>query len=178
MNLIVAYCRNRGIGFKNKLPWKLSSDLNRFKKLTVGDKNNAVVMGRNTWESLPSKFKPLPKRTNIILTTKADHTLNTINPNTPKYFPSLKSAEHYCSLAQIDKLWIIGGEMLYKEALQYDKLHRIYVTYIDKDFECDTFFPEIPDDFELELESIWFSENDINFKYETYITKNRDNPRT
>jgi dihydrofolate reductase len=120
----------------------------------------------------------LPKRTNIILTTKADHTLNTINPNTPKYFPSLKSAEHYCSLAQIDKLWIIGGEMLYKEALQYDKLHRIYVTYIDKDFECDTFFPEIPDDFELELESMWFSENDINFKYETYITKNRDNPRT
>ena len=72
MNLIVAYCRNRGIGFKNKLPWKLSSDMNRFKNLTIGDGNNAVIMGRNTWESLPQKFKPLPKRSNIVLSTKYD----------------------------------------------------------------------------------------------------------
>ena len=48
MNLIVAYCRNRGIGFQNKLPWKLSQDMNRFKNLTIGNGNNAVVMGKNT----------------------------------------------------------------------------------------------------------------------------------
>ena len=88
MNLIVAYCKNRGIGFKNTLPWKLSLDMNRFKKLTIGNKNNAVIMGRNTWESLPLKYKPLPKRTNIILTTKADYRLNTIDPNVPKFFSS------------------------------------------------------------------------------------------
>ncbi|MEE8478423.1 MAG: dihydrofolate reductase [Candidatus Neomarinimicrobiota bacterium] len=171
MNLIVAYCKNRGIGLKNNLPWKLSLDMNRFKKLTIGNKNNAVIMGRNTWESLPSKYKPLPKRTNIILTTKADYRSNTIDPNVPKFFSSFKSAEHYCSLAQIDNMWVIGGEMIYNEALQYEHLQRIYVTHIDKDYECDTFFPEIPDDFELELETQWFSENDIKFKYETYIAK-------
>lgn len=171
MNLIVAYCKNRGIGLKNNLPWKLSLDMNRFKKLTIGNKNNAVIMGRNTWESLPSKYKPLPKRTNIILTTKADYRSNTIDPNVPKFFSSFKSAEHYCSLAQIDNIWVIGGEMIYSEALQYEHLQRIYVTHIDKDYECDTFFPEIPDDFELELETQWFSENDIKFKYETYLAK-------
>ena len=96
MNLIVAHCKNRGIGFKNQLPWKLTLDMHRFKKLTIGNKNNAVIMGRNTWESLPLKFRPLPKRTNIILTTKMDNTLNTIDPNVPKFFPSLRSAEHYC----------------------------------------------------------------------------------
>ena len=76
MNLIVAYCRNRGIGFQNKLPWKLSQDMNRFKNLTIGNGNNAVVMGKNTWESLPQKYKPLPKRANIVLSTKYDNLFN------------------------------------------------------------------------------------------------------
>jgi dihydrofolate reductase len=169
MNLIVAHCRNRGIGFKNTLPWKLTLDMYRFKNLTIGDGNNAVVMGRNTWKSLPLKFRPLPKRTNIVLTTKSDDTLNNIDPSVPKFFPSLSTAEYYCSAAQIDNIWIIGGEILYKEALQYENLKKIYVTHIDQDYECDTFFPEIPDDFTLESDTVWFSENNINYKYETYV---------
>ena len=124
MNLIVAYCKNRGIGFKNTLTWKLSLDMNRFKKLTIGNKNNAVIMGRNTWESLTLKYKPLPKRTNIILTTKADYRLNTIDPNVPKFFSSFKSAEHYCSLAQIDNMWVIGGEMIYNELSNINRVRR------------------------------------------------------
>ncbi len=68
MNLIVGFCKNRGIGLKNALPWHLKKDLVRFKKLTIGDGDNAVIMGRNTWNSLPKKWKPLPKRTNIVLT--------------------------------------------------------------------------------------------------------------
>ena len=61
--------------------------------------------------------------------------------------------------------------MLYKEALQYENLKKIYVTHIDQDYECDTFFPEIPDDFTLESDTVWFSENNINYKYETYVVK-------
>ena len=178
MNLIVAYCRNRGIGFQNKLPWKLSQDMNRFKNLTIGDGNNAVIMGRNTWESLPQKFKPLPKRSNIVLSTKYDNLLNNIDPNQPKFFSSFQSAEHYCSIAQTDNIWIIGGEMLYDQALNHRHLKRIYVTYIDNEFECDTFFPDIPDDFTLESDSVWFSENDINFKYETYVVNEPINCET
>ena len=59
INIIVAYCRNRGIGINNTLPWHLPEDLKRFKFLTEGS-NNTVIMGRKTWESLP--LKPLPKR--------------------------------------------------------------------------------------------------------------------
>jgi len=158
--------------------------MNRFKNLTIGDGNNAVIMGRNTWESLPQKFKPLPKRSNIVLSTKYDNLLNNIDQNQPKFFSSFQSAEHYCSIAQTDNIWIIGGEMLYDLALNHRHLKRIYVTYIDNEFECDTFFPDIPRDFTLESDSVWFSENDINFKYETYVvnepisceTKLIDNP--
>ena len=67
MNIVVAACKNRGIGFKNKLPWKLTKEMKYFKELTIGEKNNAVVMGRKTWLSIPEKNRPLPKRENIVL---------------------------------------------------------------------------------------------------------------
>ena len=65
MKLIVAICKNGGIGYKNKIPWHLKKDLQHFKKMTIGNNNNAVIMGNNTWKSLNNT--PLPKRTNIIL---------------------------------------------------------------------------------------------------------------
>ena len=74
INLIVAMCKNNGIGLNNKIPWKISEDMHYFSKKTSGNypgdgnKKNAVIMGRNTWESLPKKYKPLPHRFNIVLT--------------------------------------------------------------------------------------------------------------
>ena len=64
LNIIVAYCKNRGIGAGNKLPWRLKQDMLLFKKLTVGKGNNAVIMGKNTWLSLP---KALPERSNFVI---------------------------------------------------------------------------------------------------------------
>ena len=72
INIIVAYTKNKGIGFKNKIPWKLNSDLIRFKKLTIGNGNNSVIMGKKTWDSLPYNVKPLPNRTNIIISKTMD----------------------------------------------------------------------------------------------------------
>ena len=65
-NLIVACSNNYGIGNNGKLPWNIPNDLKRFSKLTKGNGNNAIVMGRKTWDSLP--IKPLPNRINIIYT--------------------------------------------------------------------------------------------------------------
>ena len=65
--MIVAMDDQGIIGQDGELPWRLSSDLKRFKKLTVADGFNAVVMGRKTWDSLPIKFKPLPERLNIVM---------------------------------------------------------------------------------------------------------------
>ena len=56
INLIVAMCKNNGIGYKNELPWKISSDLKKFKKLTQGKGNNAVIMGKNTYESIKNHY--------------------------------------------------------------------------------------------------------------------------
>ena len=104
MNLIVARCRNRGIGFKNKLPWELSADLERFKQLTIGDGTNAVIMGRNTWGSLPSGYKPLPKRENIVLTTEVDKPQISSENSTPILMPSLKESIKYCKESNISHI--------------------------------------------------------------------------
>ena len=74
INIIVAMCKKNGIGLNNKIPWKISEDMHYFSKKTSGNyqgdvnKKNIVLMGRNTWESLPKKYKPLPHRFNIVLT--------------------------------------------------------------------------------------------------------------
>lgn len=77
VNVIVAYCKNGGIGINNTLPWKISSDLKKFKKMTLGNKNNAIVMGKNTWVSL--RNKALPSRDNLILSTSLD--IDIVEPN-------------------------------------------------------------------------------------------------
>ena len=171
MNLIVARCRNRGIGFKNKLPWELSADLERFKQLTIGDGNNAVIMGRNTWGSLPSGYKPLPKRENIVLTTEVDKPQISSENSTPILMPSLKESIKYCKESNISQIWIIGGEMVYATALKSVNIDNIYITSVDNDFKCDTFFPDIPSYFHLESKTSWFQENELRYRFEKYKFK-------
>ena len=70
--MIVAMDKDGCIGRDNGLPWRLSSDIARFKKLTEGDGFNSVVMGRRTWDSLPDRFRPLPERVNIVMSRDTD----------------------------------------------------------------------------------------------------------
>ena len=72
MAMIVAMDEDRCIGRGNRLPWKLSSDMTRFKELTEGDGFNSVIMGRKTWDSLPDAFRPLPERVNIVMSRDTD----------------------------------------------------------------------------------------------------------
>jgi dihydrofolate reductase len=171
MNIIVAHCKNRGIGFKNKLPWELSADLERFKQLTIGNGNNAVIMGRNTWRSLPSRYKPLPKRENIVLTTEIEKPVFSDTNDTPIWMPSLKESIKYCKERHISQTWIIGGEFLYKTALNTVDIDNIYITHIDNDFRCDTFFPIVPSYFHVDSKTSWSEENDIKYRFEKYIFK-------
>ena len=171
MNIIVAHCKNRGIGFKNKLPWELSADLERFKQLTIGNGNNAVIMGRNTWRSLPSRYKPLPKRENIVLTTEIDKPVFSNTNDSPIWMPSLKESIKYCNERNISQTWIIGGEFLYKTALNTVDIDNIYITHIDNDFPCDTFFPIVPSYFHLDSKTSWFKENEMKYRFEKYIFK-------
>jgi dihydrofolate reductase len=144
-NLIVAMCKNNGIGLNGKLPWSIKEDLAFFSKTTIGQKNNAVIMGRKTWESLPSKFQKtgLPFRDNFILSSKLEITTNDnskIN-NIIKSFVNITKLIDYLqdsSNKVYDELWVIGGSELYKSFLEQDLIDKCVITFINKDYESDT----------------------------------------
>lgn len=138
-NIIVAYSKNMGIGYNNTILWKLKSDLKKFYKMTVGNKNNAIIMGKNTWLSIVNK--PLKNRDNLILT----NTLKIDNNQNVKTFNNIENIIKYCYNKNYDDVWIIGGEKVYKDFLNnYNNLIKyIYVTYLDNVYKCDTYFPYI-----------------------------------
>ena len=171
MKLIVAFCKNRGIGINNMMPWHIKNDFKNFKKLTVGNGNNAIIMGRQTWLSLPIKNKPLPKRENIVLSRNATINFNRRNYILPEFLPSIESAKDYCEDRNIDDIWLIGGEILYKEALDKDLVDEIYITKIHHNFNCDRFFPNISDYFFLKNKSRVYVENNIHYHFEIYSRK-------
>ena len=148
VNLIVAFCKNNGIGNENSIPWKISSDLKKFKKYTSPkiNENSAIIMGKNTYNSIK---KPLPNRDNLILssTLNIDETFD--NKNIVKSFSKVERIEDFVKLKNYDEVWIIGGSKIYDLFLNsYTndgllKPKNLYITYIDEDFECDTFFPTI-----------------------------------
>jgi dihydrofolate reductase len=127
ISIIVAMDRNHLIGKDNDLPWRIPADLAYFKKVTSG---STIVMGRKTYESIG---KPLPNRRNIILSRK-------------DFFAegceTLHSLEEVKSMEEDNKeLFIIGGAHIFKEALPFADL--LYLTYIDEEFEGDTYFPTL-----------------------------------
>lgn len=167
MNIIVAMCKNRGIGFQNKLPWDLKLDMAYFKKLTIGDGNNAIVMGKNTWLSIPNR--PLKKRDNIILTNTMTKPIGT--PNTYVLGNSIKSEiniEEWINQFNYDNVWIIGGECVYNTFIENDLIKTIHLTEIDREYECDKFFPYLPDKFKFVSCSNDIEENGIRYNWKVY----------
>jgi dihydrofolate reductase len=223
VKLIVAVCKGGGIGINNKLPWKISDDLRYFSALTSGDygkymkdtkryistgktaakickddlniKKNVIIMGKNTWLSLPNHPKPLPYRDSIVLSTtipeskvlrswvyESDYDLNL-------HFSSISRAIRFCSFGGgneergssgegdfyrsekhderqerenlfnsdhkiYNDIWIIGGSKVYESIMDMNInadmnanndiiIDEFYITYIDKEYKCDTFFPLI-----------------------------------
>jgi len=165
--IIVAQSKNFGIGYKNNLPWRLPSDLKRFMTLTLDGGNNAIIMGKNTWESLPKK--PLKKRDNLILSS----TLNIHeekNNHITKSFKSVNDIHNFCLKKKYDTVWVIGGESVYNEYLQIGIVSEIYLTHIDHTFKCDRFFFNIPNGFEIVSTEHNF-ENNLKVEYIQYVLK-------
>ena len=131
--LIAARGRNGVIGTEGDLPWRLSSDLKHFKATTKG---KPVIMGRKTWESLP--FKPLPGRTNIVVTRQVGYAAEGA-----QVFTDLDAALAAGSAAAqadgVDEVFVIGGAQIYAEALH--KADRLYLTDVEAEPAGEAVFP-------------------------------------
>nr|AIA17379.1 Dihydrofolate reductase [uncultured bacterium] len=160
--VIVAMDQARVIGFKNRLPWHIPEDMKRFAKLTTG---HTVLMGRKTYESLPDKFRPLPKRKNMVITRSpaqfraAEVVLVFSSPGA-----AIEHLHHHSEDVSGGQLWIIGGGEIYRENMEY--VDQIYLTVVDGTHEGDVYFPEFEQDFVL---AEW--ETHEGFEYRLYRRK-------
>ena len=157
ISMIVARSRNHVIGRDNQMPWKISADLQFFKRVTIG---HPVIMGRKTWESIG---RPLPGRRNIVVSRNANY-----EATGGELVGSLDEALK--SLGEFERVFVIGGEQLFTQA--FPKADRLYITEIDLDIDGgDTFF-EVPNASDWqEVERTPGSEGDISFSFITLERK-------
>jgi dihydrofolate reductase len=138
VSLIVAVAKNNVIGKDNDLIWRLPNDMKYFREKTT---NHHIITGRKNYISIPEKFRPLPNRTNIVLTRQAD-----FEEEGCVVLHALETAIQYAKSNDETEVFIIGGGQIYKEALEKGVINKMYITHVDADFEGDTFFPEIEKD--------------------------------
>ncbi|MDR2064840.1 MAG: dihydrofolate reductase [Prevotellaceae bacterium] len=157
-SIIVAIAENNAIGKNNDLLWHISDDLKYFKKITSG---HTVIMGKNTWLSLP--VKPLPERKNIIIS-------QTLNLHGENVFAvrTIQAAIDVCD--ENSENFIIGGAAVYKQFLPV--ADRLYITKIHQSFDADVFFPNIDKNkFIVESQSQIFTDEKNGLEYSFIIYK-------
>ena len=162
INLIFARAQNGVIGNHNALPWHLPEDMAHFKRLTTGC---PVIMGRKTWDSLPPRFRPLPHRTNIVLTQQENW-----NENGVQRLSSVQETLQFCeqlkSTQPHQPIWVIGGAAIYDQFLPH--AYRAYVTEIHQNFEGDAFAPQFGTEWLESAREDHTSVNGLAFSFVTY----------
>jgi dihydrofolate reductase len=193
INIIVATSTNYGIGFDNKMCWHIPDELKHFKNITtaVDDdrKKNCVIMGKNTWYSLPKR--PLVNRTNIIISSidydkisREIDELNECDKENVKIFKNIEESLKYVEEEEIiESAFVIGGAQLYNEFLDnyVEDIKYIYMTIIyDKNYECNKFIAAniIFNNFKFEKKDVYNSDlKYITMKgYNKGISYPRDEP--
>ena len=165
ISLLVAYTKNkRVIGAQGKIPWKLSSERNRFKQIC---RDKYVIMGRKSYEEIG---KPLSYCTLVIVSRSLSHNMGSLSLSKGvQVCASLEDAINYCKSQGQKEILIAGGGSIYEQALPY--ADKIYATEIDADFEGDVFFPKIGPEWSSTVDEI-HEENVISFKYLTLTKEN------
>ncbi len=135
ISIIVAMDEDGAIGKNDALPWRLKSDMERFRKLTEGDGFNSVIMGRKTWDSLPEAFRPLPDRVNIVMSRDTEWSdegaINALYVGRAIEIAFAEGSE---------ECWIIGGSQIYRIFL--DRVDEIHLTEVHTTGSGDVKFPE------------------------------------
>ncbi len=156
LHLIFARAANGVIGKDNTIPWHIPEDMAHFKQLTQGC---AVIMGRKTWDSLPPRFRPLPGRTNIVVTRQGDW-----QAEGAQRAASLPEALAMCDASQTT--WVIGGGQIYAEALPLADC--VEVTEIEQAFDGDAYAPTLGAEWLESARSRHVSAKDLAFSFVTY----------
>ena len=140
--LIAAMCSDGGMGYKGQLPWPhCKADMAHFAKRTTGLGNNAVIMGKKTWDSIP--VHPLRRRANLILSSHPP--IDPVHPD-EHWFATMPELFTHLESAKYDEVWIIGGASIYEQFLAMHKNNEIIIdemciTTMEPIYKCDTFFP-------------------------------------
>ena len=157
LTLIAAMARNRVIGIDNRLPWHLPEDLQHFRNVTRG---HPVIMGRKTWESLPTAFRPLPGRLNIVISRQPDY-----RAEGAQVVSSLEAALN--QTGGLPEAFVIGGAQLYTLALP--RADRLMLTEVEMDVQGDAWFPEFDRNTWLETSrEVHVSSQGIRFAFVCY----------
>jgi dihydrofolate reductase len=156
INLIYARAANGVIGKDGTMPWHLPEDMAHFKQLTQG---GPVIMGRKTWDSLPPRFRPLPGRSNIVITRQADWTAEGA-----MRVASLEEALQQAGAAP--EIWVIGGAQIYAQAEPLAT--RAEVTEIAQDFDGDAHAPVLGANWRETRRSAHVSARGLAFHFVTY----------
>ncbi len=163
ISIVVAIDESNGIGRDGDLLWRLPRDMQRFKAITL---HHHVLMGRKTFLSIPEKFRPLPDRTNLIL-SRSKTVIDTASPQ----FDSIEKAIDFAKANGENELMLIGGGELYKHTL--DITDRIYLTRVHATFDADIFFPVI-DMHQWSVEDrVFFKADEMNAYDMSFITLER-----
>ncbi|MBI5728924.1 MAG: dihydrofolate reductase [Candidatus Magasanikbacteria bacterium] len=131
LSLIAAVAENNCIGKGGALPWHMPEDLKHFKELTAG---KPVLMGRKTWESLPPKFRPLPERTNIVITRQSGLS---VPPGVETYSTIADTVIEHPD----EEIMVIGGGQIYEQTIPL--ADTLYITEVHRAVDGDAFFPTI-----------------------------------
>jgi len=165
-SLIAAVDSENGIGKNNALPWHIPEDLRYFELMSTGTYKtgeNVVIMGRLTWESIPKNYRPLKNRVNIVISSKEIDDCEYICSTLDESLDLVKQLDF------INDIFIVGGEMLYREAINRDECKRLFITRLNKKFNCDRFFPEIDEKvYHVINKSIDYIKEDIKYNFIEY----------
>lgn len=164
LHLIYARAANGVIGKQGALPWHLPEDLAHFKRTTLGC---PVIMGRKTWDSLPPKFRPLPGRTNVVITRQ-----NGWQADGAVVAHSLQDAMDLC--ASHPDVWVIGGAQIYAQALPLAS--SVEVTEIEWDVQGDAFAPPLGAQWTAVRRESHVSATGVAFHFVTYTRNDRPAP--
>ena len=169
VEIVVAADEARGIGKRGDIPWHLPGDLRFLKRITTETRDparrNAVLMGRVTWETIPPKWQPLPRRLNAVITRQAGYAV----PEGVIVAGSIDEAlDTLDQRPEVERLFCLGGGEIYRQVIAMERCRVVHLTRVEGRHGCDAFFPEIPAAYRLVEASERHEENGTGYVFERW----------